>query len=204
MAEAPIEWKIETLRALIAAPPHSRLAPRPDTEEMAWIIDLKNDGLIEGSWGREMSLEAIRNSIVTGHVAPLGNMSDGREVFADAYVTEKGKNFVGHYDSRQKATEDFKTLDGRKLLKMDDKELADWQSRYKPDQAQFILAEQEWKRRAGISTRRIAILAIIVSAISLGFTAYSYFYPKSPPADAGTTTPAPSVQGLKPPTPQSK
>ena len=118
----------------------------------------------------------------------------GREVFSDLHVTEKGKKFVADYDARQKAAEDFKTIDVQKLLKWDDKKLAEWQSQYKPDEAHWILADQEWKRRAGISTRRIAIAAIVVSLLSLLVAALGYFHPLT------SATPAkPPVQPVKQP-----
>ncbi|MFA5192852.1 MAG: hypothetical protein WC740_19250 [Verrucomicrobiia bacterium] len=43
--------------------------------------------------------------------------------------------------------EDFKSLDRQELSKMDDKALAAWQSKFKPDEPQWRLAEHEWQRR---------------------------------------------------------
>jgi hypothetical protein len=174
MAEAPAKWKIETLRQAIAAPLHARFAPTPDTEEMAWFIDMQKDGYIDGTWGREVNMEEFTTSMAHNRIPLLP--TGGREVFSDLHVTEKGKKFVEDYDARQKAAEDFKKINVQELLKWDDKKLAEWQSQYKPDEAQYILADQEWKRRAGISTRRIAIAAIVVSLLSLLVAALGYFH----------------------------
>lgn len=172
MAEAPLKWKIETLKQAIAAPLHARFAPTPNTEEMAWFIDMQKDGYIDGTWCREVNKEEITAMIQNRFPIPTG----GREVFSDLHVSEKGKKFVRDYDANQKVAEDFKTIDVQKLLKWDDKKLAEWQSQYKPDEAQWILADQEWKRRAGVSTRRIAIAAIVVSILSLLVAALGYFH----------------------------
>jgi len=82
---------------------------------------------------------------------------------------------------RRQASEEFKIFDKKLILTMDGETLAAWQSKYQPEDAQWILAEQEWKRRAGISTRRIAIAAIIISALSFLIAALAYFYPKNIP-----------------------
>ena len=134
------------------------------------------------------------------------------------HVTEKGKKLVSDYDSRQKSNEEFKSLDPSTILKWSDKELAAWQSGYAADQAQWVLADHEWKRRAGISTRKIAVAAIVVSIFSaiiaaLGLTvaALGYFNLKSPPAPLETKSIepqklelAPPAQQPKPPGPQKK
>lgn len=77
---------------------------------------------------------------------------------------------------RRQASEEFKSFDKKSILTMDGETLAAWQSKYQPEDAQWILAEQEWKRRSGISTRRIAIAAIIVSALSLVIAVLAYFH----------------------------
>ena len=100
---------------------------------------------------------------------------------------------------RRQASEEFKSFDKKLLLTMDGKTLAAWQSKYQPEDAQWILADQEWKRRTGISTRRIAIAAIIISALSFLIAALAYFYPKNIPtastvkisAQPATIPPAP-------------
>ncbi len=174
MAEASIEWKVDTLRAIMSAPLHARYAPRPDTEEMAWFLDMKNDGYVDGKWGREVDMANLQlNSFP---MIPTG----GREVFSELHVTEKGKKLVRDYDVHQQSEKDLKKFDALDLLKWDDKTLADWQSRYNSNQAQWILADQEWKRRAGVSTRKIAIAAIVVSVLSLlvaALTCFRSIYP---------------------------
>jgi hypothetical protein len=137
---------------------------------MAWFIDMKKDGYVEGEWGREIDMGEIKPNQL-----PF-SMTGGREVFSQLHVTEKGKKFVRDYDIQQQAAGDLKKFNAQELLNWDDKTLAEWQSHYKPDQAQWILAEQEWKRRAGISTRRIAIAAIVVSLLSLLVAALGYFH----------------------------
>jgi hypothetical protein len=174
MAEASIQWKVDTLRAIIAAPLHSRFVPNPGTEEMAWFIDMEKDGYVEGTWGREVDMERWKDLMAKSQfpVLPTGE----KEVCSFLHVTEKGKRFVRDYDAQQKAADDLKIFDVQEFLKWNGKKLADWQSQYKPDQAQWILAEQEWKRRAGISTRRIAIAAIVVSVLSFIVAALGYFH----------------------------
>jgi len=174
MAEASIQWKVDTLREIMAAPLHARFVPKPDTEDAAWFIDMKKDGYVEGEWGREVDMEAWNASVAKGTIPmpPTG----GREIYHNLHVTEKGKQFVRNHDAGKQAAEDLKNLNPQELLKWDDKKLAEWQSHFKLDQAQWILADQEWKRRAGISTRKIAIAAIVVSFLSLIVAALGYFH----------------------------
>jgi hypothetical protein len=89
-------------------------------------------------------------------------------------------------------------------LKWDDKQLAEWQRKYDSDEAQWILADHEWKRRTGISTRRIAIAAIMVSILSLLVAALTYFHTVN---STSTTLAKPLGQPVKQsqlPTPQQK
>jgi hypothetical protein len=79
-------------------------------------------------------------------------------------------------EKRKKQAEEFKAFDVRQLLKMSSERLAEWQSEYEQDQPQWVLADQEWKRRGGISTRRIAIAAIVVSVLSLLVAAVGYYH----------------------------
>jgi hypothetical protein len=82
---------------------------------------------------------------------------------------------------RQQHAEDLKTFDSSELVKMSSVRLAEWQSDYEQDEAQWVLADQEWKRRSGVSTRRIALAAIVVSTLSLLVASLGYFYPKNIP-----------------------
>ena len=106
---------------------------------------------------------------------------------------------------KKKHKEDFHLFDKSSVLKWDDKKLADWQSDYHTDDPQWIFVEHEWKRRAGISTRRIAIAAIVVSVLSLIVAALGYFHSLN-----GDSTPAPlkspaqSGKQSQSPTPSSK
>jgi hypothetical protein len=131
---------------------------------------MEKDGYVEGRWGRAVKTEEFLTNKTL--FIPYG----GQEVCSELHVTEKGKKFVHDYDAHQQAAEDLKKLDVQQLLKWDDKKLSEWQSHYEPKQAHWILAEQEWKRRAGISTRRIAITAIVVSIISVGIAALSFWH----------------------------
>jgi hypothetical protein len=68
---------------------------------------------------------------------------------------------------KAKHREEFKTFDPRQLSTFDDKKLVLWQSEYEMDEPQWMLAADERQRRAGKTTRRIAIAALIVSILSL-------------------------------------
>src|ERR1700685_483271 len=95
---------------------------------------------------------------------------------------------LARYKKRQQHIEEFKTLNARELLKWDDSKLAAWQTQYESDEAQWVLADQEWKRRTGICTRRIAITAIAVSILSLAIAAIGYFFPKTTPISSQEKT----------------
>jgi hypothetical protein len=49
--------------------------------------------------------------------------------------------------AREQRKSDFQALDRRKLSRMDDKQLAEWQEQYPQGSAQYILADHEWQRR---------------------------------------------------------
>jgi hypothetical protein len=51
MAEAPLKWKIETLREITAAPRDAQWEPSPGSQDLDWFIDMKKDGYVEGTWG---------------------------------------------------------------------------------------------------------------------------------------------------------
>ena len=74
---------------------------------------------------------------------------------------------------RTKHREEFKTFDKCELLKMEDSELAAWQSRFTSEDAQWLLAEHEWKRRIGLPTRRIAFAALMISILSFLLSAWN-------------------------------
>jgi len=79
-------------------------------------------------------------------------------------------------EKRKKHAEELKTFEATQLLQMPPIRLAEWQSEYEQDEPQWVLADQEWKRRSGISTRKIAIGAIVISALSLLVAALAYFH----------------------------
>jgi hypothetical protein len=77
---------------------------------------------------------------------------------------------------RNRNREEFKTFDRVQLVKMDDKALAEWQSKYSEREPQWRLAEHEWQRRlldqqlnATIKSARwqawFGIMAAIIGAI---------------------------------------
>jgi hypothetical protein len=79
--------------------------------------------------------------------------------------------------SKAQHGEDFKKFDHRELSKMDNNALAAWQSKFEKDEPWWQLAEQEWQIRAGKFTRRIAIVAIIISFLSFILAGLSYWHP---------------------------
>ena len=46
-----------------------------------------------------------------------------------------------------KLKREFDALDRRELLRMDDKQLAEWQASHPPSSAQHLFAEHDWQRR---------------------------------------------------------
>lgn len=67
---------------------------------------------------------------------------------------------------------EFRELDRRELAAMDDKQLAEWQSHYPRESAQYILAEHEWQRRLTAEQVRatrfaalVGILGVVVGAL---------------------------------------
>jgi ABC-type dipeptide/oligopeptide/nickel transport system permease subunit len=71
--------------------------------------------------------------------------------------------------ARAERQEAFQKLDRRELAAMDDKQLAEWQSHYPRESAQYILAEHEWQRRLTAeqirATRFSAVIGIIGVAV---------------------------------------
>jgi hypothetical protein len=97
MAEAPIKWKIKTLKEIIAAPLGASWIPTPGTQDMDWFIDMKKDGYVEGTWGRLVDMEELKSSI---RKATLPGLHSGKEVFSDLHVTTKGKQLVEDYEAK--------------------------------------------------------------------------------------------------------
>jgi hypothetical protein len=79
---------------------------------------------------------------------------------------------------KAKRKDELASLDVEKLREMDAKTLAAWQSEHDKDEPQWRLAEYEWQRRAGVPARRIAIIALVISFISLLWTAWVYWHPR--------------------------
>ena len=73
--------------------------------------------------------------------------------------------------------EEFASFDHRELAKMGNKTLAAWQSQFDKDEPMWRLAEHEWQMRSGRFTRRMAILAFIISFLSLVLSGLSYWHP---------------------------
>jgi hypothetical protein len=99
-------------------------------------------------------LKIFRKFAGTGAFVPFGS-DEGRQVLADI---ERAKT------PRERRADEFKAFDRRELLKMSDKELAEWQSRHESDEPQWRLAEHEWQRRLTEQTVRATISAARLQA----------------------------------------
>lgn len=73
--------------------------------------------------------------------------------------------------------EDLAAFDSRTLSGMSDKALVQWQSQFERDEPQWRLAEHELKIREGKSSRKLAVIAIVVSLLSLLLSAWTYLHP---------------------------
>jgi hypothetical protein len=123
-----------------------------------------------GRYGEGLSpddLKIFRMLTGTGAFVPFDS-DEGRQVLADI---ERAKT------PRERRADEFKTFDRGELVTMNDKRLAEWQSRFQPDEPQWRLAEHEWQIRAGKSARKIAVAAIIISLLSVALAALSYWHP---------------------------
>jgi hypothetical protein len=68
--------------------------------------------------------------------------------------------------ARARHRADLEAFDTRTLSKMDNKALAAWQSQFKPDEAQWLLAEDERQKRLRRPDRMIALAAFIIALLS--------------------------------------
>jgi hypothetical protein len=75
-------------------------------------------------------LAIFRKFAGTGMFVPFDS-DEGKQVLADI---EHAKT------PRERRADEFKTFDRRELAGMDDKKLAEWQSRFQPDEPQWRLA----------------------------------------------------------------
>ena len=107
-------------------------------------------------------------------------------------------------EKRQKHAEELKTFDADELLGMPPERLAEWQSGYEQDEPQWVLADQEWKRRAGISTRKIAIAAIAVSILSFLVAALGFIHSLNSTTATQEKSPALSEKQPQLPAPSQK
>ena len=75
---------------------------------------------------------------------------------------------ISQREQHKKYLHEFEKVDSRALSKMDDKELAEWQSGYPLGTPQHIYAEHEWQRRlmAG-QIKNIRYTAYISAATAL-------------------------------------
>jgi len=62
-------------------------------------------------------------------------------------MTQKLEQLVEKGMRRKIFLDDFKKIERKRISKMDDKELAEWQSGYSPESPQYIISEHEWQRR---------------------------------------------------------
>jgi hypothetical protein len=66
-----------------------------------------------------------------------------------------------------KLKSEFDALDRRELLRMDDKQLAEWQASHPPSSAQHLLAEHDWQRRLIARQIRASHITAWVGVIQL-------------------------------------
>ncbi|HWW02641.1 MAG TPA: hypothetical protein VNZ64_23280 [Candidatus Acidoferrum sp.] len=102
-------------------------------------------------------LKIFRMFAGTGVFVPFDS-EEGRQVLTDI---ERAKT------PRERRAEEFKSLNRRQLFSMDDKKLAEWQSRFQADEPQWRLAEHEWQRRKDRGTSVRGWIAIGISLLSL-------------------------------------
>lgn len=62
-------------------------------------------------------------------------------------------------EKRRQNRADFQSFDRKVLLGMDDKTLAEWQSKHEPDEPAWRLAEHEWQRRIASEQIRATVSA---------------------------------------------
>ncbi|HET8900373.1 MAG TPA: hypothetical protein VFM84_00425 [Holophagaceae bacterium] len=121
--------------------------------------------------------------------------------------------------SRIQRADEFKGLDHSTILRMTDPELAEWQSKYPPDSAQFIFANNEWQRRLAMEqvqavkwAAKVGIVAVVVGAIlgaclTIGVNFLARKYQTQTINDqSGSTSSRPQQEPVNPPvaTPPNK
>lgn len=99
-------------------------------------------------------------------------MSEYLDSIADS-LKEQGKQAKARArqdEEQAQLAEDYLKVDRAVLAKMPDKELAEWQGRYPPGSAQFILAEHEWQTRLTVRAikAQFSIAFIGIGSAALG------------------------------------
>ena len=78
--------------------------------------------------------------------------------------------------AKRKLQEEFSNFDCSELPKMKDSELAAWQAKYPMDSPQYIIALQEWNRRALVkqikATKWAAFMGLIGVILGSALTAF--------------------------------
>jgi len=92
MAEAPIKWKVATLREFNSARTGGYWIPKPETQEEEWFLDIMKDGFIEAKHGY-FSESPPKVGMIDFYQPPPNG-------FYDFHVTEKGKKLIEDYDAK--------------------------------------------------------------------------------------------------------
>jgi hypothetical protein len=152
-----------------------------ETSRQAYIRLLRGrvealDSLTEQQREVVLMSELITGDYLDGVVHPNGSgFPVGYSVLG---IKPDGRLFLKQLEKEEsdseltrKNLEDFKTLDRREIFRMQDKPLAEWQSKFRPEDPQWKLAEYEWQRRLTFEQIRTslnvgkqsAIFAVIAS-----------------------------------------
>jgi hypothetical protein len=106
----------------------------PKQRDANLYSELINDGCLEGQVyknGSGVPIDAVM----------MGMKPRGRLFLQELEKAELDASLI------QKHREAFRSLDRRGLSTMDDKSLAAWQSEFRQDEPEWIIAEHEWQRR---------------------------------------------------------
>ena len=117
-----------------------------------------------------MVTELINDGCLDGVVFPNG---DGFPVRTETkFIKLKGRLRLQQLEKEESEAaqvrqhrEDFKSLDRRKIARLEDKLLAEWQSGFKQDEPEWRIAEHEWQRRLTARQIRSAYIVAVVGII---------------------------------------
>ena len=72
---------------------------------------------------------------------------------------------------------EFEKINHAEITKMTPEQLAAWQTKHDTDSPQWKLAEHEWQVRSSHKSRKLSIVAVIISSVSLLIATCGYFFP---------------------------